>query len=117
MVRASTRTGRQKASIPDSARPRLGSSGRQVRGRERRNLEMTGQNERSRRPSRADVAAAARIKATTAVDDMVAESAGRTITQLRAPALTPPGTNTVQPEPVAGLEAAPELERTAPQLA
>ncbi len=117
MVRASTRTDRQKTSIPDSARPRLGSSGRQVRGHERRNLEMTGQNERSRRPSRADVAAAARIKATTAVDDMVAESAGRTTTQLRSTALTWPGTNTVQPEPVACLESARELERAAHELA
>src|SRR5258707_10349332 len=99
MVRASTRTDRQKTSIPDSAGPRLGSSGRQVRGRERRNLEMTGQNERSRRPSRADVAAAARIKATTAVDDMVAESAGPPITQLKSAALTWPGTNTVPPQP------------------
>ncbi len=78
---------------------------------------MTGQNERSRRPSRADVAAAARIKATTAVDDMVAESAGRTTTQLRSTALTWPGTNTVQPEPVACLESARELERAAHELA
>src|SRR5258708_29573839 len=76
---------------------------------------MTGQNERSRRPSRADVAAAARIKATTAVDDMVAESAGRAITQLRSTALTWPGTNTVQPEPVACLESGRELERAAPE--
>ncbi len=67
---------------------------------------MTGQNERSRRLSRADVAAVASVRATTAVNEMVAESAGRTITELRSEALTWPGTNTLQPEPVACLESA-----------
>jgi hypothetical protein len=47
---------------------------------------------------------------------MVAESAGRTITQLRSAALTWPATNTVLPEPVACLESARELERAAHEL-
>jgi hypothetical protein len=44
---------------------------------------------------------------------MVSESGARTLTQLRATALSWPGTNTVQPEPVAGLESARELARAA----
>jgi hypothetical protein len=74
---------------------------------------MTGQNERSRRLSRAEVAAVASVRARTAVDEIVAESAGRTITELRSEALAWPGTNTLQPEPVACLESARELERAA----
>jgi len=58
----------------------------------------------------------ARIKATTAVEEMIAESAGGTSTQLWSIALTWPGTNTVQPEPVACLESVRELERAAHEL-
>jgi hypothetical protein len=74
---------------------------------------MASQNQRSSRLSRADVAASATTRATTAVNDMVSESGGRMITRLRSTALSWPGTNTVQPEPVSCLESALELERAA----
>ena len=74
---------------------------------------MTSHNSRPSRLSRADIAASATTRVTSAVDGMVSESGARTLTQLRSTALSWPGTNTVQPEPVAGLESARELERAA----
>jgi hypothetical protein len=77
---------------------------------------MTGQNRGPGRLSRAEVAVAAREQARIAVNEMIAGSAGRTITQLRSKTLTWPGADGVEPEPVAGLEAACELERAAHAL-
>jgi hypothetical protein len=77
---------------------------------------MTSDNPRPSRLLRADIAAAATTRVTTAVDGMVRESGARTNTQLRTAELSRPGTNTVQPEPVAGLESARELERAAHSL-
>jgi hypothetical protein len=74
---------------------------------------MTSHGPHPSRLSRAAVAAAATTRVATAVDGMVREAGARTITQLRSAALSWPGTNTVQPEPVAGLESARELERAA----
>jgi hypothetical protein len=74
---------------------------------------MPSHNPRESHMSRADVAAAATTWVTTAIDAMVRGSGARTITQLRSAGLSSPGTNTVQPEPVAGLEYARELERAA----
>jgi hypothetical protein len=47
---------------------------------------------------------------------MVDESGACTVARLRSPLLTWPGINTVEPEPIAGLEAAMELERAARNL-
>jgi len=77
---------------------------------------MTSVNPRPSRLLRADIAASATARVTNAVDDMVRESGARTNTQLRSAELGWPGTNTVQPEPVAGLESARELERAAHTL-
>ena len=77
---------------------------------------MTSHNPRPSGLSRKSIAAAATTKVTTAVDDMIRESGARTVTQLRSTELSWPGTNTVQPEPVAGLESARELERAAHTL-
>jgi hypothetical protein len=77
---------------------------------------MTGQNERSSFLSRADLEALARTRAATAVDEIVSGTGDRTNTLLRSTALTRPGTNGVQPEPIAALETAHELERAAHDL-
>ena len=65
------------------------------------------------RLSRSGVEAAARREICRAVARMVAEAAGRALTPLRTTELTWPGINTVQPEPVAQVEAAHALEAVA----
>jgi hypothetical protein len=47
---------------------------------------------------------------------MVDESGASTVARLRSPLRTWPGINTVEPEPIAGLEAVMELERAAQNL-
>jgi hypothetical protein len=77
---------------------------------------MTSQNERPWFLSRKDLEALARTRAATAVDDIVSDTGGRTSMRVRSTALTRPGTNGVQPEPIASLETAHELERAAHDL-
>ena len=57
--------------------------------------------------------AAAISRAVNAVQDMVAEFCSRTVQRVRSQALIWPGVNGVDPEPIACLEAARELERAA----
>ena len=57
--------------------------------------------------------AAAISRAVNAVQDMVSEFCGRTVQRVRSRALIWPGVNGVDPEPIACLEAARELERAA----
>jgi hypothetical protein len=59
---------------------------------------------------------AARTKAADAVEDIVDKFDGRTVLPVRSRSLTWPGVNTVEPEPIACLEAAHELERAAHAL-
>ena len=77
---------------------------------------MTSQRQSSWFLSRADLEALARTRAATTVDDIVSDTGGRTSTRLASTALTSPGTNGVQPEPIASLETARELERAAHDL-
>src|SRR4030088_1714795 len=60
--------------------------------------------------------AAAGTRAAGAVQQMLDEFGGRTVHQVRSRSLTWPSVNGVQPEPVACLEAARELERAAHAL-
>jgi hypothetical protein len=78
---------------------------------------MPDQAEPGARQTREQARTAARNKAAQAVHEMVHESGGRTVAQLRSPLLTWPGASTVEPEPIASLEAARELERAAHSLA
>ena len=59
---------------------------------------------------------AARTKATDAVKEMVAQFGGRTVLRVRSRSSTWPGVNTIEPEPIAYLETARELERAAHAL-
>jgi hypothetical protein len=59
---------------------------------------------------------AAQTKAADGLKDIVAEFGGRTVLRVRSRSLTWPGVNTVEPEPIACLEAARELERAAHAL-
>jgi hypothetical protein len=59
---------------------------------------------------------AARTKAVHAVQAIVAEFGARTVLPVRSRSLTWPGINGVEPEPIACLEAARELERAAHAL-
>jgi hypothetical protein len=63
-----------------------------------------------------DVAAAAEVKAAQAVRELVDELGSRTAARLRSASRSLPGTNTVQPEPIADLEAAQALEEAAQEL-
>jgi len=65
------------------------------------------------RLSRSEVEATARREVTRAVTRMVNDAAGRTLTPLRTTELTWSGVNTVQPEPIAQIEAAHALETVA----
>jgi hypothetical protein len=57
--------------------------------------------------------ALAQDKVSQAVQEMVTEFGGRTTSPVRTSLLAWPGINTVEPEPIAVLEAARELERAA----
>jgi hypothetical protein len=78
---------------------------------------MRDQDESSGRDFLQQLRAAARGGAAQLVRDMVDEFGGRTVRVLRSRLLTWPGVNTVEPEPIAGLEAAHELERAVHDLA
>jgi len=65
------------------------------------------------RLSRSSVETPAWREVSRTVASMVAYAAGRTMTPLRTTEVTWPGTNTVQPEPVAHIEAAHALETLA----
>lgn len=77
---------------------------------------MTGTAPDGARLARTGVETSARREVRRAVDVMVTEAAGRTIAPLRSTSLTWPGTNTVDPEPIAGLEAAHAIEQAAHAL-
>ena len=77
---------------------------------------MTSTAAESPRLSRADVEAAARREVARAITSMITAAAGRTRTPLRATSRTLPGTGTVQPEPIAQIEAARAIEQAAHAL-
>jgi hypothetical protein len=60
--------------------------------------------------------ALAQDKVNRSVQEMVTELDGRTTGPVRTSLLARPGINTVEPEPIAVVEAAKELERTARAL-
>jgi hypothetical protein len=66
--------------------------------------------------SRWSVEVLARREVRRAVDAMVAEAVGRTVAHLRSTASTVPGMNTVDPEPIAEIEAAHAIEKAAHAL-
>lgn len=59
---------------------------------------------------------AARREASRAIDAAVAASAGRTLAHLRTNGRTWPGVNTIDPEPIAQIEAARAIEQAARDL-
>lgn len=63
-----------------------------------------------------ELKATARAQATEAVQSIVAGLGGRTVLEVRSRSLTWPGVNGMEPEPLASLEAARELERAAHAL-
>jgi hypothetical protein len=63
-----------------------------------------------------EIAAVALEKARVAVNEIVAEFAGRTVSQPKSRTVARPGMNSVEPEPAASLEAALALERAAHAL-
>lgn len=68
------------------------------------------------RLTRSGIETSARREVRRAVDVMATEAAGRTIAPLRSTAPAWPGTNTVEPEPIVGLESAHAIEQAAHAL-
>lgn len=77
---------------------------------------MTEKTAGSVRPTSTSVATSARREVRRAVDTMLAESAGKTVTLLRSTASDLPGMNTVSPEPIAAIEAARAIEQASHAL-
>lgn len=77
---------------------------------------MTSQDKGLDRLSRIEFKKVAQENAQIAIDSIITAFAGRTITEPRSKALAWPGVNGIETEPVAGLEAAHELERAAHRL-
>jgi hypothetical protein len=69
------------------------------------------------RQTRKQLIAVAETHAAQVVHRIVVESSGRTVTELRSRRLTWPGIEVPEPDPIATLEAAHELERAAHRIA
>jgi hypothetical protein len=74
---------------------------------------MAGTASQAKRLTVAEAEAAARRRASYAINTLVSDTGGRTLTQLRTAGQTWPGVNNINPEAIARIEAAHAIEQAA----